>query len=314
MLLFLFIAGCENEVLLEDADGWVHYPEPIFSGQHPLIGDPSVIPYQDGFLMSYTCFDVYGKPQGGEICLAISKNGTKWDIVENGEKVKGRITFDSEWADAHETSFLLETKDTYYVYAIGYLDEGGFFNSKSKMGLWVSEDGMSYTPYSKKPILEPSPEGYDSDGLTSPSILELDDGYVMLYAGFCLATCQRTPGVYLLTASSSDGIEWEKAPEPLLHNVSWSPVGLGEPELTYSDGTYTIYFTSTENPHAIGIATSNSLSGPWNISEAPILVSTGSAWDKEGVIAPSVLNKDGKTHVWFHGMGKKSIEIGYAHN
>ena len=64
----------------------------------------------------------------------------------------------------------------------------------------------------------------------------------------------------------------------------------------------------------IGIATSNSASGPWEVAPDPILEADGTGFDGGQVLAPMVLIEDDLVRMWYLGFpaGTEGFAIGYA--
>lgn len=337
LLSLLFILGFENpqqkqsSISIESPEPklnwsvWRKTPKPIFTGQYPLVGDASVIKEADGsYRMTYTCFDAFRKIQGPEICGALSRDGLKWDFAPVGKKtLKGRLleTGPKIWDTAHETSFLLKFNGKYYLYFIGYVDKGGVYNSiPSSIGFASSSDGLHFTR-AAEPILTGTPKGYDSEVISSPSIVQTEPGnYLMIYAGFCYHNCSNTPGIYLVGATSTDGKDWTKLPQPIINSsdIPWPNEGLAEAEMIKGpDGFYYLFITVLQgkNPHQIGVARSRSFQGPWQVNPKPIITAgTEGAFDEAEVVAPSILIENDKVRMWFHGVNKKknAIAIGYA--
>jgi hypothetical protein len=66
---------------------------------------------------------------------------------------------------------------------------------------------------SETPVLRATAGGWDSQGLTFPSVVRTSTGYLMLYVGSSLSTPNETRIGY---AMSSDGITWSKGESPLI--------------------------------------------------------------------------------------------------
>ncbi len=317
----------DSQVNNAGASKWASFKklkDPIFSGQYPLVGDPSII--KDGaiYRMFYTCFDVMRVPQGPEVCSATSNDGINWNYAPIGpNELKGRIlsTGPGIWDTAHETSFILKKDNLYHLYFVGYKDKGGIYNSlPSMIGFAYSADGLNFTRVDG-PILAGTSRSYDSDVITSPSITKLAIGtYVMVYAGFCADNCDNLQITYLMGATSSDGLSWTKNAKPIISStdIPWKNEGLGEAEIILGpDGFLYLFMTVLQgkNPHQIGVARSPSLGGPWQVNPEPIITAgSGDSFDAAEVVAPSVLIEGNKVRLWFHGKNAagNKLQIGYA--
>jgi predicted GH43/DUF377 family glycosyl hydrolase len=302
--------------------GWAQWSKrstPIHSGPFSLVGDPSVI--RDGavYRMAYTCFDP--KRKGPAICGATSNDGIDWADVPIPGPVPGRLiaTRPGKWDDTHETPFLLKLNGEYFLYFAGYRDRGGHFKSfPLQLGLAKSSDGVHFERVSDDPILKVSPDGFDSDAVFSPTIVEHDGELVMLYTGYCFDSCKREKGVHLMAATSRNGLDWVKRDKPVLSKADVKTKdGVAEAEVIKGpDGSYYLFASllyGGDKGHDIGIARSESPFGPWQFAPESVVKRKAGEFDDIGPIAPSVLVEGDKVRMWFHGFSKrKTIQIGYA--
>ena len=274
--------------------------------------------------MFYTCYDPLRSPQGPEICQALSPHGLTWSYAASGDaNVKGRVlpTGAGVWDTAHETSFILKRGANYYLYYVGYIDKGGILASfPSSIGFAYSTDGTNFV-VTASPIIAGTPRGYDADMITSPSIVDIGGGQLMmLYAGFCYNNCLHATGPTLLGATSTDGLSWTKIATPIIKptEIPWSNEGVAESEIVKGpDGFYYLFMTVLQGakPHQLAVARSANYTGPWQVNPQPILPAGAvGAFDEGEDLAPSVLIENGKTRMWFHGVNKSknAIAIGYA--
>ncbi len=316
LVIFLGLLSCDKEGVTNSWKTWTVNEQPIFTGQFPLVGDPSIIKDGDIYRMYYTGFDAYRTPQGPEICQATSLDGLTWTNVPIRDKIAGRMLFadSNPWSDAHETCFALKHNDSYYLYFIGYQDKGGFFNSSPiGLGLAVSQDGETFVAPMNNPIMESTPSGFDRDAFSSPSITQFQDSLLMIYTGYCYSDCGS--GVsQLLAATSIDGVEWEKREKPIIEasEIPWASRGVAESEIVQGpDRSYYLFMTSINEPHVIGVAKSNSPFGPWEVNPEPV-VKASQSFSNLGALAPSVLIEGNKVRLWYSGFSKDMIQIGYA--
>ncbi len=80
---------------------------------------------------------------------------------------------------------------------------------------------------------------------------------------------------------STDLTHWQYAGDALPVKPSWVSGFLWAPDVVYRNGRYYLYFTASDTSFprggsAIGVATSNSPTGPWNVAAAPVVPPTDS--------------------------------------
>jgi len=303
---------------------WTRYTTPVFPGQYPATGDPSVIRDGDHLLMAYSCFDPRRKRP--ETCLATSKDGFAWQFVAQGDDaLKGQAlrAGSSRWADTHETPFLMKWKGRYWLYVSGYNDRGGgSMNSfPAYLGLAESDDARQFRFVSPEPIMKGTPGWYDSDAIFSASVVEDKGTLYMVYAGHCWHNCKVKPGVYLLGATSTDGRTWRKHDRQLFEGAkmpAFYKQYAGEPEIVKGpDGMFYLFFSALQgdDPHMIGLARGPTPFGPWEFRPEPIVRASADGPNDAETVAPSVLIEDGRARMWFSGFSKrrmKAIAIYYA--
>lgn len=153
-----------------------------------------------------------------------------------------------------------------------------------------------------------------SDGIFSPTIVQYDGRYHMIYTGWSLDMY----GYGLFGATSVDGISWQKQGDLLIseQDVSWSLDNPRESELVQGpDRMFYLFFTSDtdQNMSAIGLARSPEPFGPWDVYPEPLVFKTES-WEESGLIAPAVLIEDGTARIWYMAEtgSFSNFYIGYA--
>lgn len=300
---------------------WTKRSTPVFSGQYGVASDPCII--RDGkiYRMYHTGLDVVKTRT--IVCQATSSDGISWQYVSAGGKHKGMILRgrNDQWDENLESVAVVKNRDGFLLYFSGYRDKGnpmkGFpaalFAAKSK-------DGVNFSRVSTAPVLKPTPGWYDNDAIYSPCVIRHDGQYIMLYVGHCYTRYDKikAPGVYLLAATSPDGIKWTKHPEPLMSpgsSISWMAEGAAEPSiLAGSDGKFYLFFTGLRGEQrVIGVARSDSPLGRWQVNPDPILTPTRKNFDEHQVLAPFVILEGDKLRMWYLGVNKKERMVtGYA--
>jgi arabinan endo-1,5-alpha-L-arabinosidase len=108
---------------------------------------------------------------------------------------------------------------------------------------------------------------------------------------------------------STDLVTWSYVGDAFPTKPSWvAPTGgVWAPEIAYRDGRYLLYFGASQTtpapgspdptgPSAIGVATSDSPTGPWTDTGVPVVAPDPSGrWQFD----PEVLTADGKTYLYF---------------
>ena len=322
-------------VLVEAAPGspWKKRTAPVFSGQFALAGDPALVRDGQTDHMFYTCPDP--EHLRAAICEATSTDGFAWDharkrvsgTLARGMVLRGR---DKAWDENLESAFVVRrpcaagdgcTVEELLFYG-GYRDKGtprqGF---PASLGVARARDGGAFAMVSTEPVLRPTPGWYDNDALYSPAILPYEGGWVMVYAGHCYTKCDKPGGVFLLGATSSDGLAWKKRDEPVLlpsAERAWMKDGVGEPALVLGpDGAYYLFFTGLEDEaRVIGVARGKGPFGPWDVQPRPIVAPTPGTFDAAGALAPFVVVEGKTARMWYlaNRQGKKDLEhmVGYA--
>ncbi len=297
---------------------WTVNDPPVFQGQFPLVGDPSVIKENNVYRMFYTGFDAYRTPQGPEICQTTSPDGITWTNVSVNDKIEGRMLYtnSNNWSNAHETSDAIKFHDQYFLYFIGYQDAGGgvFGSGAVSIGLVTSIDGEHFTELQPEPVITGAPNGFDRDAMSSPSVIMYNDSLLMIYSGFCYSACGPSVTSNLLAAMSHDGIHWIKKTNPMIRKeeIAWASKGVAEAELIAGpDHLYYLFMTSIDEPHVIGVARSETPFGPWDVNPQPI-IQADKSFSVLGAVAPSVLIENNKVRLWYHGNTSDKIQIGYA--
>jgi predicted GH43/DUF377 family glycosyl hydrolase len=166
---------------------------------------------------------------------------------------------------------------------------------------------------SNDPIVAPRGEGWESAGTFNPAVVVHDGRFVMLYRA------QDAKGTSRLGyAESSDGVYFQRRPEPVLSPEAdyEKDGGVEDPRLVEIEGTYYLTYTGYNKRDAqLCLATSKDLihwqrqgvilpayKGNWNVG-----------WTKSGAIVPEKI--DGKYWMYFLGTtAEKTDEMGLAYS
>ncbi|MBI4976809.1 MAG: hypothetical protein HZC28_04965 [Spirochaetes bacterium] len=321
------ITGCTGNPAAPSTKGWATWsklPTPVYSGQYMIDGDPCVIKDGSIYRMLFTGYDpVKGAIHAGPVlCEAVSTDGLHWKRVFTAldHEVEGKIlpTDAGTWDETHETCFMMRAGNEYRLYYSGYVERGGFARSfPVSLGLARSIDGITFTKHAG-PAMTNTPDGFDHDGIVSPTIVEHGGSYYMIYTAYNYYGSNAS-GAVLAGAVSTDGSNWNKHPVAVLSPDSrypWMAKAPAEPELIKGpDGWFYLFVSgvTSNDTMAIGIMRSHNPFGPWDINPEPILTSSPGCFDAKTIVAPSVLIENGIVRMWFAGFDYANhIQIGYA--
>ena len=300
---------------------WTRHAGPVFEG-HATASDPTIIREGGQLLMIATDLDT--GTNRTDLVAATSSDGLAWHFAATGGPQAGLVLLgrNGQWDENLETPELVRQGSTYFLYYCGYRDGGAPIKGfPAALGLATSIDGRQFRRVSGDPILRPTPGWYDNDAVYSPTIVSDGSGWVMLYVGHAYTKLDKIGGrggVYLLAATSPDGIAWSKRPDPVISPggaLPWMRDGAAEPALIKApDGTWYLFFTGLSGEdRVIGVARSASPFGPWQIDPAPIVAPSDAGFDARLVLAPYVIIDGSRARLWYLGSDdSERIRIGYA--
>lgn len=178
-------------------------------------------------------------------------------------------------------------------------------------GSW---DGESLA-WEQEPVLEAGAGGdFDADGVHAPVVWETDGGWVMLYAGVEGAVTS------IGRATSTDGVSWTAAAEPVLSAVdTWESVAMEPGSVqVLDDGSLRLWYSGHDGSEwRIGVAESTDEGQTWTrvagLSYAWSFDSGSPGdWDDSGVRHPFVIREGETDHLWYAGYDGASWQIGHA--
>jgi predicted GH43/DUF377 family glycosyl hydrolase len=287
-----------------------------------IASDPTIVKVGNGLRMYYTDLNV--DKLRTVIATATSADGTTWSTEGSGSGVSG-IALDGRdgmWDENIESASIIRVGGSWKLYYSGYRDKGNPFKGfPAAMGLAISTDGQNFKRVSDSPILNPTPGWYDNDAVYSSTVYYENGTYYMIYVGHAYTNTSKIDvgGVYLLGATSKDGINWAKKVEPIARPYQfpgWRSDGLAEPYLVKGkDGKFYLFFTGLQGEQRnIGVGVGNSPHGPFEFSSAPILKpGKRGTPDESLVLAPAVMLDGDNLRMWYLASTKGEIlSIGEA--
>jgi hypothetical protein len=338
--LVLVCVGCDTQmrdepgVLIPLSNTIKKLSAPVQCSEYTaLAGDPCVMRDGGVYRIFYTGLDkaIFG----GGIGSATSSNGLDWILVEGPSPKAGKGLVlrgvNDTWQHQLETAMAVKHDGQFFLYYSGY-PKVGWPENPGKIGVAVSRDGVRFERPSPGPALDTSPDGYDANGLYSPSVIHDGTRFIMVYAGHCYpgeygghsnkwrrAASTAEPGIYVLGATSLDGLHWTKCDKPVLSpstSLPWLVNGVAEPDLIKApDGQYYLFFTGNlgdDEARLIGVARGATPLGPWHVRPEPLLAGTPGLFDGKGILAPSVRIEGDTLRVWYLTSDGDRHMTGYA--
>ncbi len=294
---------------------------PVKCGEYPeLSGDPSVL--RDGNQLRMFCTGLDKAIKGGGIAQATSPDGIRWTTVPTGSAATGLGLVlrgrKGQWDHQLETANAIKFGNAYHLYYSGY-PKVGWPKNPGQIGLATSTDGLVYTHAQATPVLAPTPNGYDANGLYSPVVFPFGNRLGMIYAGHNYKTTAVPAGFYLVGAVSDDGVRWEKLADPVLSPAQdpwFLRNGVAEADVLHGpDGLYYLLFTGAlgdDEKRLIGVARSAAPFGPYEVRRTPLLEGTKGMFDHKGVLAPSVILDGATLRMWYLTSDGDKHMTGYA--
>ncbi len=138
------------------------------------------------------------------------------------------------------------------IYRMWYLGDAG--GSNKYVMYAESNNGTSWARPFAQPVLSPGPSGSWDDLAVHPGVVMYDEGtYLLYYCGWSNPSANWDIGL----ATSTDGINWVKHPNPVLYSGSGWEYQIGPSSIIKIDNVYYLYYYCRNLPvRGIGIATS----------------------------------------------------------
>jgi beta-1,2-mannobiose phosphorylase / 1,2-beta-oligomannan phosphorylase len=301
-----FVKYAGNPVLVND-----------FTYDNQLAGSSCVILDGATYKMWYTGYN----GSGFSICYATSPDGISWskNIADNLALSPGPS---GAWDD-----FILGApcviKDGGGSYKMWYT--GSRSDLKAQIGYATSFNGIVWTKYGTDAVLKVGAASWDRDSVAFPSVINDGGVYKMWYTGQDKSIVPFPGELAIGYATSANGYDWTKElTNPRLSKsltatdfdgravLACSVIKEGSAFYMYYTGL--VYSVTTGNQARIGSAFSTDGIVWTKTSPSPVLdVGISGSWDEKGVAAPSVLQVNNITKMWYTG-GNNSLDfkIGYA--
>jgi hypothetical protein len=295
-ILFSLLTGCARyaDFVLPPPDSsgprapfvWEANPKPILTmGDSDSIDvlNPSVVRFRGQYLNLYSAYD--GKTW--VTALADSPDGLTWQkrgriIMATGAEGSYIAANGSALAAGDEIFYWYETGDPFYI------------------ALARSNDGIQWNKFGA--VLSRGPLGsFDERSVADPYVIRAGEQFYMFYLGMDRARRQRI-GV----ARSSDGTHWEKLrANPILElgaPGAFDEIGLGEPAVWSSGGSYWMLYTGRDRGERRKIVLASSPDGVhWERDLRFPPIAGSEPWNREVMCDPAVEVTPQGVRVWFGG-------------
>ena len=184
------------------------------------------------------------------------------------------------------------------------------------IGFAWSDDGISWNVHTSNPVLTSTPGSWDAYMVFDPLVIRENGQYKMWYAGIETTALLTKIGY----ATSTDGINWTKHPDPVLlaGTASWESAAVSHPSvMPYSNG-YKMWYSGSAtgaSESAFGYATStDGINWQKDTLNNPVLTSGAiGQWDRL-VYGPEVLYIGNLYYMFYTGQNNlyQSDKVGLA--
>ena len=223
-------------------------------------------------------------------------------------------------------------KDTLRMWYMGSTAYG--FDGNIHIGYAWSLDGIIWHQYSENPVFSPRQGEWDYPHIVYPIVIADGDTLRMWYGGgyVTLGDAQHRDVMRIGYATSVDGINWNRYPEPVIeppHPTAWDQDGVLPGGVIKEDGIFKMWFGGGVGPlgyppasskWSIGYATSSDCIH-WDLLPDPVISHGDSSTDFDETIAGHayVTRTNAGYDMWYSGHshtavvnGKPQGKIGYA--
>ena len=217
-------------------------------------------------------------------------------------------------------------KDTLRMWYMG-TPEDHVWNGIVYIGYAWSLDGINWHQYLENPVFSPREGEWDYPQIIDPFVIDDGDTLRMWYGGGNVTQ----PGMRIGYATSVDGINWNRYPQPVIEpNAAWNNDGVIPGGVIKEDGIFKMWFSGGVGPAgypppssqwSIGYATSSDCIH-WDLLPDPVLLhgDNSTDFDKTSATEAYVFRTNAGYDMWYAGGAYQGLasgppevaEIGYA--
>ncbi len=263
-----------------------------------------------------TCANKFGR-----LAFVDINSERPFEIVNKSEGFVLDIGNDGAFDDCGvNPSSIIKIENRYFLYYAGY--QRHFKTPYSILsGVAVSNDLTSFSRLKNTPILERTND--ELSLRSAPSVIRLGTRFYMVYVsdlgwqeiGGSLFKDKRMPTYCLRSAVSSDGINWDVNPDPIVYPTDDNEFGFGRPYL-YNEGDifYLFYSIRRKNiSYRMGYAISIDNCKTWvRKDKIEGLDISPSGWDSEMICYGAPVKVEQKTFLFYNGNNNGETGFGYA--
>ena len=175
-----------------------------------------------------------------QIGLAFSSDGRNWS--RHGSPVLGAGPRGSWDERGVGDPYVIRATDKLYLFYLG-MDRA----RRQRLGVAVSDDGVTWTKLRSNPILELGGYGaFDENGLGESAVWDSRGYYWMLYTGRDHDEHRR-----LGLARSRDGVQWEKLPHVFAGDQPWDTKVICDPTVLLTESGVNVWFGGGDVAHPV---------------------------------------------------------------
>ena len=286
---------------------------PVFEATR-LEGKSAVLP--GAFLIeggTYHAFLVgFGAERGDQRpYYASSPDGVTWTLADADPLAELGLELNPPGPIPY--SVLVEADGSWTMYLWGVTDASGF-----RASIWRASSTDPAGPWTAdpEPVLLGDPEGWDSLGVDSPSVVRTADAYLMAFVG---ARVDDRNTAHIGVATSADGITWTKHAGPAIFPGicgEFDNRSITQPRLFRSGDGFTLLYSGnglTRNDAAIGVATSTD-GVAWTCAGTSPLLDRPDVPGSDGIHTIALATTDGQQRLLVESLigGNGSSELWLA--
>lgn len=328
--LLILSVGCKSKVdevlpfLQASSTSWREHPDnPIISYNDKIEGilwnDPSVVKDGSGYRIWLSGGRPFETPIRVNIYQAYSEDGLSWDIKSQPVLEAG---LPHEWDGLRvETPSVIKVGSTYHMYYSGCrnpCDSGQY-----DIGHATSRDGNSWIKNPKNPIIRKhdDPLRWGFYTAAEPAVIYYNGLFYLYYVAAKSNHPEKGAPFSIMLATSENGEDFKLHGSVHRLSEAYDPSmfrGYSTPSVILKDGVFHLYYDVIYNLDGfeqVAISYATSLDGFEFEEQATNIIKISKDWKDTSVLAPSVLNDNGRVKMWFSGQNSSpefNFGIGYA--